>query len=148
MKDVFLFPHRFKVIGLAMLLPAFVFAGFVLINDFEFAFLDWQVPWDNKENTPLGGSGALKDNFTNELAMIWLLVSLVFTAFSKTKEEDEYVQKIRHDSLLWSLYVNYGLLFLAILGVYEFAFFNVLLFNMYTPLIIFIIRFQYYYSKR
>lgn len=148
MKSVFLFPHRFKVIGLAMLLPAFVFAGYVLVNDFEFSFLDWQVPWGNGASTPLGGGGTLKDNFTNELAMIWLLVSLVFAAFSKTKEEDEYTQKIRHDSLLWSLYVNYGLLFIAILVFYEFDFFNVMLFNMFTPLIIFIIRFQYYYSKR
>jgi hypothetical protein len=130
------------------MLPAFVFAGYVLINDFEFSFLDWKVPWANVAKTPFGHGGGLKDNFTNELAMIWLLVSLIFTAFSKTKEEDEYVQKIRHDSLLWSLYVNYGLLLIAILSFYEFGFFNVMLFNMYTPLIIFIIRFQYYYSKR
>jgi len=147
MKSVFLFPHRFKVIGIAMLVPAFVFAGYVLINDLEFAFLDWNVPWAKAGMTPFGSNG-VEDNFTNEIAMIWLLISLVFTAFSKTKEEDEYVQKIRHDSLLWSLYVNYGLLFMAILSFYEFDFFNVMLFNMYTPLIIFILRFQYYYSKR
>lgn len=147
MKNVFLFPHRFKVIGLAMLLPAILFAMYVFIHEYEFAFLDWNVPWLGNAKASFWSKGR-KDNFTNELAMIWLLVSLVFTAFSKTKGEDEYIQKIRHDSLLWSLYVNYGLLFLAIILFYDFDFFNVMLFNMYTPLIIFIIRFQYYYSKR
>lgn len=147
MKDVFLFPQRFKVIGLALLLPVLVFAGYVLVTEFEFSFLNWKIPW-----YPIGAGSILSkggtDNFTNEIAMILLLVALVFVAFSKTLEEDEYVQKIRHDSLLWSMYVNYGLLFIAILTFYEFDFFNVLLFNMYTPLIIFIARFQYYYSKR
>lgn len=147
MKNVYLFPQKFKVIGLILLIPSAVFAWFVLVSDFEFAILDWEVPWIPAREGTLWTDKA-KDNFTNEIAMIMLLISLVLVAFSKTKEEDEYVQEIRHDSLLWSLYVNYGLLFIAILSVYEFDFFNVLLFNMYTPLVIFILRFQYYYSRR
>ena len=147
MKDVFLFPQKFKVFGLIMLIPTLAFAGYVLVTDFEFSFLDWVVSWSSVDEGTLW-TDIVTDNFTNELAMILLLASLVLVAFSKTKEEDEYVQKIRHDSLLWSMYVNYGLLFIAILSFYGLDFFNVMLINMYTPLLIFIVRFQYYYSKR
>ena len=147
MKDVFLFPQKFKVLGLILLLPSIGFAWFVMDTSFEFSFLDWVVPWVSVSESTLWTT-SVTDNFTNELAMILLLFSLAFIAFSKTKEEDEYVQKIRHDSLLWSLYINYLFLFLAMIGVYGGDFFNVMLFNMYTPLVIFIIRFQYYYSKR
>ena len=147
MKDVFLFPQKFKVLGLILLLPSIGFAWFVMYTSFEFSFLDWTVPWVSVSESTLW-TNSVTDNFTNELAMILLLFSLIIIAFSKTKEEDEYVQKIRHDSLLWSLYINYLFLFLAMIGVYGGDFFNVMLFNMYTPLVIFIIRFQYYYSKR
>lgn len=147
MKDIFLFPQKFKVIGLIMLIPSLVFAGYVLVTDFELSFLDWVVPWGVVDEGTFW-TDPVNDNFTNELAMIVLLISLSLIAFSKTKEEDEYVQKIRHDSLLWSLYINYGLLFVAILFFYGFDFFTIMVINLYTPLIIFIIRFQYYYSKR
>jgi hypothetical protein len=147
MKAVYLLPQKFKVIGLIMLVPALVFASFVLISDFEFLFLDWTVPWVSVNEGTLW-TDTVTDNFTNELAMLCLLVSLSFVAFSKTKEEDEYVQKIRHDSLLWSMYFNYGLLFIGMFFFYGMEFFNIMLISMYTPLFIFVIRFQYYYSKR
>ncbi len=38
---------------------------------------------------------------------------------------------------------NYSVLLIAILFVYDFAFFDVLVFNMFTPLIFFILRFNF-----
>ncbi len=139
MKTVFLFPHRFKTMGWIVLVPSLILGlSTMLFSSFELDALDWKVPWNGNDS----------DNFTNELLMILVLVSAMVVGFSKTKEEDEYVQKIRLDSLVWSIYLNYTVLFLGIIGVYEFEFFNVLVINMYTPLLIFIVRFHYYYLKR
>jgi len=53
------------------------------------------------------------------------------------------IAAIRIRSLVWATYINYGILLLAILFVYEFSFFNVLVFNMFTLLIFFILRFNW-----
>ncbi|MFT4753499.1 MAG: glucose-6-phosphate-specific signal transduction histidine kinase [Salibacteraceae bacterium] len=139
MKTVFLFPSSFKIMGWVFLIPSIVVGIIVLINpDFEWAALNWSVPWLTKK----------QDNFTNELMMLLVLMSAIIVAFSKTKEEDEYVQKIRLESLVWSIYLNYAVLFIGIIGFYDFNFFHVLIFNMYTPLFLFIGRFHYYFHNR
>lgn len=141
MNNVYLIPNRFKIGGWVVLIPSIVLGIIHLFNDtFMWEALDWSVPW-YWFNAP-------SDNFTNELLMLLVLFSALIVAFSKTKEEDEYVQKIRLDSLVWSMYLNYGIVFLGIVGVYGFAFLNVLVFNLFTPLFIFIARFNYFYYKR
>jgi hypothetical protein len=63
--------------------------------------------------------------------------------FSKEKNEDEFIANLRLSSLLWAVLVNYGLLLLAFVFVYGFPFLNVMVYNMFTVLIIFIARFNY-----
>lgn len=141
MNAVYLLPQKFKVIGWLLFVPSLVLGIYMLVfHEIEIAVFDWVVPWY--------GKSVHQDNFTNELVMLLVLVSAMMVSFSKSKEEDEYVKSIRHDSLIWSLYVNYALLFIGIVGVYDFGFVNVLVLNMYTPLIIFIVRFQFYYVRR
>jgi hypothetical protein len=70
--------------------------------------------------------------------------------FSKEKREDEFIVKLRLSSLLWAVWVNYALLFLAFVFIYGTAFLTILYYNTITVLIIFIIRFNYMlyrYSK-
>ncbi len=77
------------------------------------------------------------------MVAIIVMVALALIAFSEEKEEDEWVTKIRLESLQWSIYANYILLILAILFVYDIYFFEALVYNMYTILILFILRFNY-----
>jgi hypothetical protein len=49
--------------------------------------------------------------------------------------------------LVWALVVNYSILLFAILFVYDMTFLHVLFFNMFTPLIFFVIRFTVLKSK-
>jgi hypothetical protein len=64
-------------------------------------------------------------------------------AFSKEKIEDEAIQFFRLASLQWAVIVNYVVLIICILGLYGGIFFSVMTYNMFTILIIFIIRFRY-----
>ena len=57
--------------------------------------------------------------------------------------EDEFIEKLRMTSLLWAVFVNYILLLVSFLFIYGTAFLNVMIYNMFTVLIIFIARFNY-----
>ena len=94
----FLFPNRFKAIGWILMFPSFVLGIASLHYEFEFGFLDFKV------RTDPGIFGSEFENFTNEIAGILILCSLVFIGFSRLKIEDEYTMKIRLDSLLWGVY--------------------------------------------
>ena len=61
--------------------------------------------------------------------------------------EDEFIEKIRLESLVWSVYANYILLLLAMVFLYNFDFLWFMTFNMFTILIFFIIRFNWQILK-
>src|SRR5690606_17673742 len=81
-----------------------------------------------------------ENNILDEIAGILLIIGALLIAFSKEKSEDEYIAKIRLESLVWSTYINYAILILAMILVYDMTFLWVLIFNMFTLLIFFVIR--------
>ena len=56
--------------------------------------------------------------------------------------EDELIGRIRLNSLLIALYINSSVLIILSLFCYELLFLNVLVFNMFTNIIIFLIVFE------
>ena len=89
----------------------------------------------------------IKDDIIDEVICILILIGGLLAAFSKEKNEDEYISKIRLESLLTATYINYGLLFYSIIFVYDTGFFNILVFNMFTLLVIFLIGFNFLLYK-
>ena len=55
------------------------------------------------------------NNFTDELGGILLIIGLLLIAFSKEKDEDERISRVRLESLLWATLVNSILLIFCIL---------------------------------
>ncbi len=94
--------------------------------------------WSDKSNFTV-----IENNIWDEIISSGLIVGGLLFGFSKEKVEDEYIAAIRLKSLAWATYVNYGTLLFAIFFVYSFSFFNFLIFNMFTLLIFFIIRFNW-----
>ncbi|WP_035676684.1 hypothetical protein [Flavobacterium limnosediminis] len=88
-----------------------------------------------------------KNNILDEIVMTVFIVSGLLFAFSKEKIEDEMVSKIRLESLVWATYVNYGVLLFCILFIYGLPFLNVMMYNMFTLLLFFIIRFHWMLYK-
>jgi len=70
------------------------------------------------------------------------LLGSVFAALSKEPVEDEFIQRLRLESLVWALYWNYGILLFAILFIYGMPFFTVMSINLFSLLLIFLIRFR------
>lgn len=138
MKPRFLLPHSFKKVGWLLLIPSVVFGVFVQHFDFYIEGFELAVGTE-----PIFRKAEAKNNMTNELAGALILISGFFVAFSKERIEDELVSRIRLESLQWSVYLNYALLLGGILFVYGQDFIYVMIYNMYTILIFFIIRFHF-----
>jgi hypothetical protein len=89
------------------------------------------------------------NNFLDDISSILIIIGALLIAFSKEKFEDEFISKIRLESLVWATYINYAILTLAIIFVKDMTFFWVLVFNMFTLLVFFLVRFNWalYKSK-
>lgn len=149
MKMNFLFPSRYKKIGWVLLIPAAIFGLFTLIYEIEPSFLNFTIPTLFYERI-FGESQLLDrihDNILNEILGLLVIVASLLVAFSKEKAEDEYISKIRLESLVWAVYLNYGILFIAFIFVFGISFLWIMIFNMYTILWFFIIRFNWQLSK-
>jgi hypothetical protein len=149
MKVSYLLPRKFKHIGLVVMIPSLLIGLVIHVQGYEPAFLDFNVPaifieeiFEKKQLI-----GTTNNNILNEIFAILIIVSSLMAAFSKEKLEDEYVSKIRLESLVWAVYVNYAVLLFSFLFIYDFDFLLVMMFNMVTVLIFFIIRFNWQISK-
>lgn len=138
-----LFPYKYKKV-------AWVFFGLSVIFGLYLIFINDDPEFSRIYYEKVKDNGLFRQthiNFIDEIVSIVLIISSLLVAFTREKEEDEYISKIRLESLVWATYVNYGLLIFAIIFVYGFAFLDVMLFNMFTLLIFFIIRFNIYKFK-
>ena len=150
MKLNFLFPNKFKRIGWLTLIPSVIIGLLTLIYEYEPSFLDFNVPAifvDELFSVNKKTFRMVTNNILNEILGVLIIISTFFVAFSKEKSEDEYISKIRFDSLAWAVYFNYAILILTFLFIYDFAFLWVMVFNMFTVLLFFIVRFNWQISK-
>lgn len=145
MKTKLLFPNKFKKIGWIILIPSSVLGLLIMFFDLEIGFLDVKVLAiiSDKFTNSINFFSLIKNNITDEIIGISFIIGAILVAFSKEKYEDEFIAKIRLESLVWATYTNYLILILCILFVYDLSFFTVMVFNMFTILIFFIIRFYY-----
>ena len=88
-----------------------------------------------------------ENNILNEVLGVLVIISSLLVAFSKEKSDDEYISKIRLESLVWAVYVNYGILLISFIFIFDLSFLWVMIFNMFTVLLFFIIRFNWQISK-
>ncbi|MFC5190719.1 hypothetical protein ACFPIK_02995 [Algoriphagus aquatilis] len=136
-----LLPHHFQKFGWIFILP---FASLLFASnyfEFSFSFL----------NLPIRVGSLFEDsveNFTNEFALIGVFVSLFLIAFSREKEEDEFIQKLRLDSLLVACYANTFILIIGTLLFYGFGYLEFMGYNMFTIQLIFIARFRWVLYKQ
>jgi hypothetical protein len=85
----------------------------------------------------------IENGFIDEILTFVIIVSGIIHSFCKEKIEDELISKIRIDSLVLSLYINYGVLVLFNFFVYELNYIYVMIFHLFTILILFNLIFRY-----
>lgn len=146
MKNLFLFPNHFKLIGWILFIPALVFSIIISFLDINldkfwvvkvFAFADDSILSDNQYFT------ITQNSIVDEVMLLCLVIGGILIGFSKLKIEDEFTTKIRYESLVWATYLNYGLILFFTVFLYGLSYLNVLFYNTFTLLLFFIIRFHY-----
>ena len=79
----------------------------------------------------------------NNIAIIGTVAGAILATCSREEIEDEMVRQVRFNSLLVALYVNYAVLIVCSLFVYGLDFLSVMIYNMFTILLIFMVVFRY-----
>ncbi|MBL7826050.1 MAG: hypothetical protein JNJ57_05425 [Saprospiraceae bacterium] len=151
MNQQLLIAHRWKTIGWLLTIPALI-AGiyYMAIDGGEYLKITLP-PWMEKfmwiDNGFFSRStGAIEIAILDELICLFLFAGLLLLAFSREKVEDEWIQRVRLESFQWALLVNTLLLMLFVIFAHGFPFLSVMVYNMFTPLLIFVGR--YYYILR
>jgi hypothetical protein len=150
MKTNLLLPHRYQRLGWILLLPTAILMIVVYVfridspDLFEmsvFAIAD-VFPFQNEV-----WFGMTTNNVMDEILTLLFFVGALLVVFSRERTEDELISRIRMESLIWATLVNYAILALAVIFLYSLAFLQVLIFNMFTILVFFIIRFRWMMYK-
>jgi hypothetical protein len=146
MKTRFLLPNKFKLIGWIILIPSSILGIWKIIN-IEFALKSLDVKMFTI-CSDLMYAQPFKFNFddvnlTGNIIGILFILSAVMVAFSREKTEDEFISKTRLESLLWATYLNYAVLLFLFIFFHGSCLLYVMIFNVFTTIILFIIRFNY-----
>ena len=139
MNKNYLFPHRFRIVGWVLAIVAVV--GYLWLPEIHFKMpsLYFDTFFDDENE-----SGFFRMATANSLsiAMILLTIGLLFIGFSKERVEDEFVQYLRAQSLIWATYVTATLFIATTLLIYGIAYIYVPFLVFYVFLILFIIKFR------
>jgi hypothetical protein len=149
MSQKLLLSNRYKMIGWIIFFPSFIVGLFLIISGNEPGWLNTKV-FSIFPGEIFGDKKFFSWVFvdlTNTIVGILFIVGCLLVGFSKEKNEDEFIAKIRLSSLLWAVLVNYLLLVLSFAFIYGTAFLSVMIYNMFTVLLIFILRFNYILYK-
>ena len=114
-----LFPHSFQRIGWIIFALGIALGAYAVFEGFN-------------------GSYTM-----NNITIISIIVGGVLATCSCEKIEDEMTQQLRLNALLMALYINYAALIVCSLLVYDMDFLNVMIYNMFTILLIFMVVFRW-----
>ena len=114
-----LFPHGFQKWGWCIFTVGILAGIYIVAVDFD--------------------SGSLLNN----IAIIGVISGGILATCSCEKIEDEMVRQIRLNSLLIALYVSHAILVAFSLLVYGLDFLTVMMYNMFTILLVFMAVFRY-----
>ncbi len=156
----FLLPNGYKKAGW------WIFGITIVLTIFRFTFQD-QCDFSMNNIRELFGMERLEGNgdlFSSLLSSsfgpnddllltfigILFVVAGIFIGFSRNKEDDEFIEQLRYESLILSLYINSGIVLLCLIFVWGFPFLWVMMLNIFSTLYVFILCFyiRLYHNKR
>lgn len=149
-----LFPHSYKRWASIIFYITLIFGAYIWFTETTFEFFEIKVfslfgddiliKTDVTENI-IGNKGFkwIENNVLDELLTIVIIISGLIASFSKEVIEDELIAKKRMHSLTGSLYINYGILILATIFVYELTYFHVMVFHLFSIILVFNLIFRY-----
>lgn len=147
MKSNYLFPPIFKKIGWALFIP-FAILGMWMLATPDGTSVSWL---DGKAfmiySTDLFAPDVIfglgNNNWLDEILVIVLSVSTLFLAFSREKDEDEYIAHLRLKSLVWAIKANVALLIAVTLTFYGTSYMTFSWIYMFSMFLFYLVKFNY-----
>jgi hypothetical protein len=143
----FLLPHKIKFVGIVLFLLGLIAAYLRFYAGLKPSYLTVPVFAFYSSFLETKTFQIITNNISEEIAALLLLIGLLVINFSKEVIENEKVNSIRLLSFASSVLLNTVILILYVLFIYGFAFVNVLMFNMFSQLMIYQIIFRILYIK-
>ena len=151
MKKDYLFPYRFKWIGWSLFLP-FALLFFVggmftnAIDDDLISFPTLVIEAGFHHDAELF-VGVQHEGMFEEICIVAMSLGLLFVAFSREKDEDEYVEHLRLHSFVWAIKANTVLLILGTWFLFGGLYLWFVLFWLISLFLIYIAKFQWELRK-
>ncbi len=147
MKTSYLLPNKYKTIGWILFIAGIISGIIFYANEYETDKLTINVLSIHNGDSIFGATKSffniIRNSIVDELITLAIIIGGLLVGFTKEKVEDEFIYKLRKDSLVWALVFNYSILILATVFVYNLAYLDLIIFNMFTPLVFFIFRFNF-----
>ena len=140
----FLLPYKCKWIGAALIFSGLVGLVFYLWFDFRLILPVFAVFSSFLETKMFT---TFRTNFADELILLTLLAGFFLSAFSKEKTESEILDKIRAKALSKAIFTNVAFLIFSILFIYGNGFLAILLLNLFS-LFIFYMIFLFFLKRK
>lgn len=153
MKNLNLFPYRYKKIGWIILIPSLLFGIAALLFNDCFSFENVKIPvfynsgFFLAQGESKGFFEAIYVDAVVNIAGSLTLIGGMLVGFSKEKVEDEFISSLRLSAVIWSLLVSYTIVLLLFITIFGTLFFTMMIIAMYLPLLLYIFRFQYLLYK-
>jgi hypothetical protein len=125
------------------MVPLVVFWLLYVIDEFNAAFMNFEPFGEGLGN--LGRVGALAEEvvfFSATAYVILVAASMMAVAFSRERDEDEYVASVRMRSLVAAFWADFVILTIATLTVNDFDYLNVMVSQMFLILLLHIVIFN------
>ena len=144
MKTNYLLPTSFKKIGWIMIVISLVY--YVMYMTFDWATIYFKMPSIFNDGNFFTNDGnfftMVKTEIYSTFLPIVALSGFLFIAFSKERDEDEYIGKIRERSFVFAALFSSLLIILSTLFIFGLAYLNILIMDFFVFLFVFTVKFQ------
>lgn len=151
MKINYLLPNKYKTFGWILFIIGIISGILLYAFEYETDLLTTKVLAIYSNDTFFtkrdGFFKVIENSILDELIALAIIIGGLIVGFSKEKMEDEFIYKLRTESLIWALIFNYAVLIFTVIFIYGLTFFDVMVFNMFTPIIFFVFRFNFLKAK-
>jgi len=139
MKELYCFPYKYRIIGWILLFAGMVMAVFYLFFDFRFSmpvFAIYSSFFETKYLT------VFQTNFADELTLLLLIGGFFILVFTRETTNDTLQESAKSKAIFKALYYNSILLMLSILFVFGQGFIGVLVLNIFSIFVLYLIFYR------
>lgn len=138
----YLFPYKYKKIGYFLFFVGIILYFLDSVFNYELNINMFKI-YDSKFLNSSAWFELSSDNILNEICIFLLFVGSMFSLFSKEIIEDEFITKIRLESLVLGIYLNILILLLLTFTIFGTFFLTIFIYSVFTYLIFAFIIFHY-----